>query len=74
MTRRVKTILEAPGMREILARAIAAEIAAQSAEYVRWEIKTNLTIDYLDQGEVDFGRVADAAVRAILAAIKENNP
>jgi hypothetical protein len=45
-----------------VAHAIAAEIARQ--DYGDWKLNEDLTVDYLDQGTVDFSLVAKAALTA----------
>jgi hypothetical protein len=48
------------GRREQIARIIAHEILAQDEGGDQVELPPDLTIAWLDQGEVDFGKVADA--------------
>jgi hypothetical protein len=53
-------------LREKIARVIAADFARQ--EGVDAELPDDLSWDYVDQGRVDFGEVADA----VIAALKES--
>lgn len=53
-----------------VARAIAAEIGRQ--DYGPFPLGDDLKLDWLDQGEVDFGLVAQAAIRAVHDALREH--
>jgi len=46
-----------------VARAISSELARQ--DYTEWQLDDELKLAYLDQGEVDFGLVARAAISAM---------
>jgi hypothetical protein len=50
-------------LREKIARAVAADFARQ--EGVDAELPDDLSWDYVDQGRVDFGEVADAVIAAL---------
>jgi ABC-type amino acid transport substrate-binding protein len=45
-------------LRELIAREIAAELGQQEDRH-DYTLEPDLTIPYLDQGEVDFGKIAD---------------
>jgi hypothetical protein len=64
-------------LRETIARAVAAELGRQDDE-TPWKLADDLKVAYLDQGEVDFGKVADAVIAVLpeetkLAVVKPLN-
>jgi hypothetical protein len=64
--------------REKLARLIASEIENQdyqgstTPETVRFD--RDLCWNYIDQGEVDFGKIADAVIAAIYGGAEKTEP
>lgn len=52
-----------------VARAIAANLGEQDYGEA-FQLRADLKLDYIDQGETDFGELAKAAIRAVLDGVE----